>query len=590
VRPPSRLFVSAAFAVGALSLLATAGGASGAGLGGGIALTGISAVKGLHARRLPPLQVPAPPPEGDDGPDKGQVSVAGGAKPLMPTPLLGVQPRSLQAAADAPIVGGKLAGLGSNVVEPSDTQIGVGPSDVVEMVNTNVEFWSKGGAAEGTDTLGSFFTDSANDRRLDQMSDPRVLYDSSSARWFATVVDVTRNEVVMVVSPTAQPGSSAWIYSFPFAGCPDQPRLGVSDALVAFGVDLFSDCGSFGHRIGGLVKVISKAELLTGAAPVTETYGPSPLYGAITPVVSLSSTPTLWFASSNFVYGSIDLFAADKVEASSLALRRVLVWPLSPVPDALQSDSSLINTGDDRIQTAVWENNELYVSVSDGCVVNGEAGVHACARYVGIDTTNEFAPVVTMDAGVALDQNRDIFYPTIMPSSDGIIYSVFGYSSAEETPGIGILTQPAEISTWTTLTTGTGANESGRWGDYFGTARDPADPTHVWVAAAYGTGGGGWSTTVAPLGSTPFQLTPPPTVPPPPVARDCRVPTVTGLGLAVATTKLRIHHCARGTVKRHYSTRRAGVVLSQDPEAGSDLANGTAVNLVESRGRRHKHG
>jgi beta-lactam-binding protein with PASTA domain len=62
------------------------------------------------------------------------------------------------------------------------------------------------------------------------------------------------------------------------------------------------------------------------------------------------------------------------------------------------------------------------------------------------------------------------------------------------------------------------------------------------------------------------------------------------LGLAVATTKLRIHHCARGTVKRHYSTRRAGVVLSQDPEAGSDLANGTAVNLVESRGRRHKHG
>jgi hypothetical protein len=331
---------------------------------------------------------------------------------------------------------------------------------------------------------------------------------------------------------------------------------------------------------------MNKADLLSGAQLHRTTYGPSALYSSITPVVSLSSTPILWFASSDFFFDSIDLFAADKVDATALGLRRVPVSPLFEVPPSLQSDPALIDSGDNRVQNAIWENNQLFLTITNGCLINGETGVYSCARYIGIDTTNTAEPSLTMDSTVALNDNRDMFYPTIMRASDGTIYSVFGYSSAGETPSIGMLVNPAQLTSWFQLTGGTGANESGRWGDYFGIARDPSEPTHVWVAATYGTGGEGWSTTVAALGPSAFQVAPP--VAPPVTAPDCLVPAVTGLRLSVATTRLFAAHCARGSVTLRHSSRRAGTVLSQSIPAGSVLVAGTAVSLVESNGPRRK--
>jgi beta-lactam-binding protein with PASTA domain len=49
---------------------------------------------------------------------------------------------------------------------------------------------------------------------------------------------------------------------------------------------------------------------------------------------------------------------------------------------------------------------------------------------------------------------------------------------------------------------------------------------------------------------------------------------------------LKARGCRLGKVKRAYSTRRRGVVISQSRRAGRVLAQGTKVNLVVSRGRR----
>jgi len=553
-----------------------------------LALTRMSVVIPAHARRLPALRIPVRLlPEGpDDG--KSPNGTTGGLEiaAIAPTRLAGTTRREPSASRDIPVVGGTLDGPGSSVINPADAQIAVGPSDVVEMVNNTVQIWSKTGAVESTETLGQYLTSSTIDRRLDEMTDPRAVYDAQSGRWFTLALDATRDEVALAISPTAVPGAGAWVYSFPSGGCPDQPRLGVSDSLVAIGDDLFSDCGSYGHRIGGQVRILSKSDLMSGAVVDSAIYGPSPFFGAITPVVSLSSSSILWFAGSDFLAGTVVLFAADKVHAAALGIRRVPIGGLPLAPDALQSDPLLINTGDNRVQDAIWENNQLWLAVSVGCVVNGESGVHACARFVGINTTDTANPSLTMNAGLALDQNRDLFYPAVMPAGDGTLYAVFGYSSPTETPGIGTVTHPETPNIWSILKTGTGANESGRWGDYFGIARDPSDPSHIWVAAAYGTGGTGWATTVGALGESPFAIKPPP--PPPPPIPDCVVPSLIGLRLAAATSRLYSHHCSRGRVSLRYSSRRAGVVLSQSESAGTHLSNGASVSLVESRGPRKK--
>jgi hypothetical protein len=72
--------------------------------------------------------------------------------------------------------------------------------------------------------------------------------------------------------------------------------------------------------------------------------------------------------------------------------------------------------------------------------------------------------------------------------------------------------------------------------------------------------------------------------PPPPT--KCRVPRVVGKTLAAATRAIAAAHCRVGRVRRAYSTRVRGRVVSQSPRVGRTLARGARVSLVVSRGRR----
>jgi peptide/nickel transport system substrate-binding protein len=66
------------------------------------------------------------------------------------------------------------------------------------------------------------------------------------------------------------------------------------------------------------------------------------------------------------------------------------------------------------------------------------------------------------------------------------------------------------------------------------------------------------------------------------------VPNLKGKTLAAAHAALVRALCTLGKVRRAYSTRvKAGHVISQAPRAGAQVARGTKVNLVLSRGRRH---
>jgi PASTA domain len=81
-------------------------------------------------------------------------------------------------------------------------------------------------------------------------------------------------------------------------------------------------------------------------------------------------------------------------------------------------------------------------------------------------------------------------------------------------------------------------------------------------------------------------LAPPP--PPPPPPPSCIVPNVRGKILATARRSLAARHCRTGRVGRAYSrTIRRGRVISQSSRAGRHLPNGTRINLVVSKGRKH---
>jgi F5/8 type C domain len=70
----------------------------------------------------------------------------------------------------------------------------------------------------------------------------------------------------------------------------------------------------------------------------------------------------------------------------------------------------------------------------------------------------------------------------------------------------------------------------------------------------------------------------------------CTVPDLKRKRLAASRRSLARAHCSLGQVRRAYSRRvKRGLIVSQRPRAGRELADRGRVSVVVSRGRRHRH-
>jgi hypothetical protein len=429
------------------------------------------------------------------------------------------------AAADSPIatVTQTLSGLNdvaSGGFEPPDVQVAAGPGYVVEMVNLAERVWrTSGGAALELQTqdLASFFQSGS-----DRLTDPRIIYDAVSGRWFASISDVDSNGILVAVSTGADPTGGWTITSYPAPGCADQPRLGVADGTVVLAADIFKNCIEGGTRpIGAELWVVNKQELLAGATkPDFTTYGPDPNLASFAPVQSLSSTSTEYVVSVNAPSSRVvHLFAVDGIppaavtvnEIATPSITRMSRPPFATQPPASGQAQPQIDTNDDRVLEAVWENGRLWFSGNTGCLPAGDTLVRSCARIVELSTANG---TVTSDTDLS-ERGAHLFYPAIRPDGSGNLVVVYGESGQSVQPEVvavgrtpdGTFTNPVVIAQSASAYVG------GRYGDYFGAARDATNPGVVWVAGEAGTdvpGGDGWATTVASVAITASGATPPP--------------------------------------------------------------------------------
>jgi hypothetical protein len=169
-------------------------------------------------------------------------------------------------------------------LEPPDEGLGAGNGFVANFVNVTAGIYQTDGRmVAGPFYLNPFFgePDAAN------ISDPRVFYDSSSHRWFATVVEyqfnsdftaITESHVDLAVSRSANPAHHWNLYQIPtsnltHAGCPclaDYPILGVDSQNVYVSTNEFtSNESSFN---GAQLYVLSKSQLEAGSSAVNLVY------------------------------------------------------------------------------------------------------------------------------------------------------------------------------------------------------------------------------------------------------------------------------------------------------------------------------
>ena len=139
--------------------------------------------------------------------------------------------------------------------EPPDTQIAVGATRILEMVNSIGQVYTKAGyppLALNPFSLDSFFLISSywspNFFGGEPLvpTDPRVLYDLSTGRWYATVLafnpSTYDSAVLFGISDTNDPGGAWTIYMMDkeVALICDQPKLGFSSDKIIIGCSLFS--------------------------------------------------------------------------------------------------------------------------------------------------------------------------------------------------------------------------------------------------------------------------------------------------------------------------------------------------------------
>jgi len=408
-----------------------------------------------------------------------------------------------------------LAGMNANAAggyEPPDVQVAAGPGFVVQMVNLAARIWATAPGAPSlalrTEGLAAIFQVGPGDR----LTDPRVLYDAASGRWFASISDIDAGSVVLAVSHGADPTAGWSTYSFAAPGCPDQPRLGIADGAVVLAADVFSSCdASFSPLLGGEVWVVNKEQLVAGSASVASTsFGPDRAYQGLAPAQSLSPTSTEFVVSVDNPFSSaVHLIAVDGVPPAAVRMRQVAAIPITPLstppagaepPSGAGPRQPAIGTNDDRVLEALWENGSLWLSANTGCTPPGDVELRACGRVIQLATASGSVDWDT-DLSVA---GADVFFPALSPDGAGNLVVVYGESSSTSLPELVALgrTPDGTFTPPVVIAQSVGAYGGNRFGDYFGAARDPARPELVWVAGEQGVetpGSHVWSTTVASL-------------------------------------------------------------------------------------------
>jgi uncharacterized membrane protein len=377
------------------------------------------------------------------------------------------------------------------------------------MVNDLISIYNKSdGTLFRTIPLGTFFSPGA------AFSDPKVLYDASSGRWYSSAIDANRG-VDFAVSTSNDP--LVWsVYFLPdrTARLADQPIIGVSDDKLVISVN---DYGVV--FIGAHYWVLNKSEMVFGWPAIDyASFGPFGSVASIHPVQSLSPTTTEYMVSTfaeDIQHSTTAelLFAVSgippgpvTVANSTLAVSQIT----HPVGGVQRGSSQLVNADDERVQDAVWYKGKVWSSSNDACTPSGDTQARSCFRLTQIDTGSTTV-VQDFDVGAV---GQSYYYPAFRVDGAGNLDVVFGYSSASDYPSIAVTGQavqdpPGSLSPVVVVKHGLAPDQTSapRYGDYFGAGVDPSNPGTVWVVGQYvSTTGGLWSTYIASMKMVSFSV------------------------------------------------------------------------------------
>jgi hypothetical protein len=398
---------------------------------------------------------------------------------------------------------------------PPDPNNAVGPSHVFETVNlAGIIYLKNGTVVKSTFPLSGFFKVSGS------LSDPEVLYDSISGRWFASIIDISINSVLIAVSTTSDPTGTFNLYSVSAgSNVPDQPFIGTSnDKFGIAGNDFSSLTGTY---VGVQYWIMNKSELVAGSSTVHFLAStPDTSMVTLRPVRHLTSTSQFYLVTNCIgscvsdrltTTNTVELLTVNGVPPGtvSVAIQIFSISTSSSPPNAIQPGTrTLLVTNDNRILSAVWESGTLWLSWADACVPGSDTTTRSCLRLVQASVSGNGTATKNQDFDYA-SKGEYLFYPAVS-LYHGQLAVVYGKSSSSLFPSLFVTGRipgdPANsLETPAIVRTGTTDDLSTRYGDYFGAGTDPAPTANstFWVSGEYRASpfNPDWNTVIGQVGS-----------------------------------------------------------------------------------------
>ena len=441
---------------------------------------------------------------------------------------------------------------------PPDSNGEIGPGRYVEFINGVVSVYNRtNGLRMQRKSDLKFWADAGLNVSAVAVSDPRVIYDPTVQRWFATQVDfdpnaadpsATANDFLLAVSTTSSPTDPWKAFSIP--SDPDQgffadfPTLGLDGDAVYISGDFYSE-GETPEGPGLLS--IPKADLIAATPTIANRtwYGVMD-YGVRGDVLQ----PAICFDGS--AHGSIlamgDIgtdssphsnvvwFAVENAGGTGATLSPPVNLTVDPyeVPDndllgvpqfvATQTDgTSVLQANDARLSAKVYAVGGVLYAVHS-TQLNGRIAI----RWYRIRASDQ----TLLEQGTIADPNLDLFFPSIAANPFGTVMiccngsglgnyiSCYAYAgqtvNGQTTFGDSLLLK-AGVADYHDLNEILGdlldTPTTSRWGDYSAVSVDPEDPTQFWTIQMFPSDvdplldSGVWSTQI-----TQLIVTTPPTL------------------------------------------------------------------------------
>jgi len=474
----------------------------------------------LHHDVSPPLiEMIAKAPPRERGERKAvprrALPLPAGLQPLAEDPI-----RQLSTTGFSPQIDLNFEGLGDGEygfwVEyaPSDTNGAAGSTQYVQWVNTDFAIFDKqtGALVAGPTAGNALWLGFGGGCEFDNDGDPIVLYDKLANRWVMSQFSVSTTPYLQcfAVSVTSDATGAWYRYSFQYAYCNDDPKMGVWPDAYYETFDMF-DMENGGAFLGANACAYDRTAILSGQAATQICFQQGADVSGLLPADVDGTTPPP-AGSPNYMmtYGAnaLELYQfhvdfnnpSNSTFSGPTAIPVAAFTPLcnggSDCVPQLGTSTTLDSLADRLMYRLAYRNFGDHESlvVNHSVAVSGSGGV----RWYEIQSPGG-TPVVAQQGTYAPDSNYR-WMGSVAMDKIGDVAVGYSVSSGGMYPAIAFAGRvpsdpPGALEAETTIFSGSGSQTGilTRWGDYSSMTVDPTDDCTFWYTNQYLPADGSWN-------------------------------------------------------------------------------------------------